>query len=87
MTHQEIIVTFGPILALILGNAAFIIPLFLWNRAESRSDWRLMDSKMESFRAENGQIMRSMENTINAIQQEIKDFHGRLCEIEERNRK
>jgi len=26
-------------------------------------------------------------NQIAAIQQEIKDFHGRLCAIEERNKK
>jgi len=56
------------ILALILGNAALIIPLFLWNRSESRSDYR------------------HMEALIRSIQEEIKDFHGRLCTIEERNR-
>ena len=60
--------TWEPILALILGNAAFIIPMFLWNRAESRSD------------------MRMMLRMIDAIQKEMKDFHARLCVIEERNR-
>lgn len=69
--------------SLFLANSALI----LWFRSESRQDWRLMDSKMESFRAENSQFIRSMENTLKAIQQEIKDFHGRLCAIEERNRK
>ena len=69
--------------SLFLANAALIV----WFRSESRADWRLMDSKMESFRAENGQIMRSMENTIHAIQQEMKDFHARLYAIEERNKK
>ncbi len=68
--------------SLFLANAALI----LWFRSESRADWRLMDSKMESFRAENSQFIRAMENTIKAIQQEIKDFHGRLCAIEERNK-
>lgn len=71
------------ILTLFFANAALIV----WFRSESRQDWRLMDSKMESFRAENGQIIRSMENTINAIQQEMKDFHARLYSIEERNKK
>ena len=69
------------VIALFLANAGLIV----WFRAESRQDWRLMDSKMESFRAENGQIIRSMENTIKAIQQEMKDFHARLYSIEERN--
>jgi hypothetical protein len=55
------------ILTLFFANAALIA----WFRAESRQDWRLMDSKMESFRAETGQILRS-------IQEEIKDFHGKL---------
>lgn len=60
------------ILALILGNSAFIIPLFLWNRAESRSDIRHMDNKLESTR-----------ELVRAIHDEMKDFHNRLCRIEE----
>jgi hypothetical protein len=60
---------FEHILTLILGNVALIVPLFLWNRSESRSD------------------MRHMLAIIDTIQKEIKDFHGRLCAIEERNRK
>jgi hypothetical protein len=60
---------FTDILTLILGNAALIIPLFLWNRSESRADARMMLGMVQ------------------AIQKEIQDFHGRLCTIEERNRK
>jgi hypothetical protein len=62
--------------SLFLANAGLII----WFRSESRSDWRHMDSKMESFRAENGLLIK-------AIQEEMKDFHKRLCEIETRNKK
>ncbi len=65
------------ILALILGNGALIIPLFLWNRAESRSDIRHMDTKVETF-------MNGIRQDIKAIHEEIKDFHSRLCEIEQR---
>jgi hypothetical protein len=79
MDWTEISKSVAPILALILGNAAFIVPLFLWNRSESRADIRVMDSKLESFRAETTALIQS-------IQQEMKDFHGRLCAIEERNR-
>jgi len=72
MDWQQIANCIAPITALILGNAAFIIPLFLWNRSESRADYR------------------HMENCVNAqltgIREEIKDFHGRLCIIEERNK-
>jgi hypothetical protein len=53
------------IASLFLANAGLII----WFRSESRSDWRMMDSK------------------IDAIQQEIKDFHARLCVIEESRKK
>ena len=58
-------------LTLILGNAAVIIPLFLWNRSESRDDIRHMDAKLESTR-----------ELVRAIYDESKDFHTRLCDIE-----
>jgi hypothetical protein len=38
------------------------------------------DKKTEEHRKETSEILR-------AIQLEIKDFHGRLCAIEERNKK
>ena len=63
------------ILALVLGNSALIIPLFLWNRSESRADVRHMDAKLESTR-----------ELVRAIYEESKDFHSRLCRIEERNK-
>jgi len=46
--------------------------LILWFRSESRSDWRQMDAKFDAH--------------LTAIHEEMKDFHGRLCAIEERNR-
>ncbi len=63
------------IITLVLGNAAVIIPLFLWNRSESRADIRHMDAKLESTR-----------ELVRAIYDESKDFHARLCDIE-RSRK
>ncbi len=38
------------------------------------------DKKTEEHRKETSDILR-------AIQQEMKEFHGRLCAIEERNKK
>jgi len=38
------------------------------------------DKKMEEHRKETSDILRG-------IHQEMKDFHGRLCSIEERNKK
>ena len=56
------------------------IVLFLWARGESRSDIRNMDNKMDAWRNETISL-------INAIKEEMKDFHGRLCAIEEKNKK
>jgi hypothetical protein len=47
--------------------------LFLWNRTESRADYRHLETSVNSI--------------IEAIRQDMKDFHGRLCAIEERARK
>ncbi len=38
------------------------------------------------FRSESRNDWRHMDNQVRAIQEEIKDFHGRLCTIEERNK-
>lgn len=46
-----------------------VFGLFLWNRAEGRSD------------------ARHLQSLIEAIRQDVKDFHGRLCAIEERRNK
>lgn len=53
------------LLFLFFANAGMAI----WFRAESRSDWRHMDAK------------------IDAIHEEMKQFHGRLCAIEESRNK
>ena len=64
------------LVALVLPNIAII----LWFRAESRSDWRHLDAKMDAMQKETNSI-------ITAIREDIKDFHGRLCAIEEKNKK
>lgn len=63
------------ILGVFIANAAMIIPLFLWVRAESRNDTRHMDNKLDAYRLET-------KSMIEAIREEIKDFHNRLCKIE-----
>ena len=59
------------ILGVFIANAAMIIPLFLWNRAEARADSRHTDEKLESTR-----------ELVRAIHDEVKDFHKRLVEVE-----
>lgn len=53
--------------------------MFFWNRSESRSDIRHMDTKFEEHR-------REVNSLLKAIHDEMSDFHARLCSIEERYR-
>lgn len=62
------------------------VGLFIWNRTESRADSRHMDAKLESNRNLSMQIHKENQQVISAIYQEMKDFHGRLCSIEERRK-
>lgn len=56
-----------------------MVGLFAWNRAEVNSDRREASYSREEDRKE-------IINLIKSIETEIKDFHGRLCAIEERNK-
>ncbi len=49
-----------------------VVGLFVWNRTESRADNRHNDAKLESTR-----------ELVRAIHDEMRDFHNRLCKIEE----
>lgn len=53
-----------------------IVSVFLWCRSDAKDDYRQMQQRTEAL--------------IDAIRQEshaeMKDFHGRLCAIEERNK-
>lgn len=57
-----------------------VFGLFIWNRTESRSDARHMDTQLRA----NSELIREVHNQIHA---EMKDFHGRLCAIEEKNKR
>jgi len=56
-----------------------VFGLFLWNRSESRSDIRNIQQEIAADR-------RDILGLIKSIQEEIRDFHGRLCAIEERRK-
>lgn len=64
------------VLGVFIANASLFISMFLWVRSEARTDNRHMDAKLESTR-----------ELVRAIYEETKDFHNRLCLIEERNPK
>lgn len=73
---MELNETWMQILAVIGTNVA----LFVWARTEASNDRRQFQTETANDRREILQIIRS-------IQEEIRDFHGRLCAIEERNKK
>jgi len=56
-----------------------IAGLFFWNRTESRADYRHMEARNDAREARTAAIL-------DAIKDEIKDFHGRLCAIEEKRK-
>jgi len=63
-------ITFVTVLVGFIAIIGSNIGLFLWNRSESRSDMRAMESRTFSL--------------LEGINKEIKDFHGRLCSLEAR---
>lgn len=74
------------VLITIFGNLAWILPLFFWVRSESRADIRHMQAQLDSIRdltyaiREEGRVFRMQ------WMEESKDFHNRLCSIEERRK-
>lgn len=68
------------VLTIIGSNIAFTLTLWLWSRSESRADIRAVNALVEAIRADTKAFQE-------AVRVEMKDFHGRLCAIEERNRK
>lgn len=54
-----------------------VFGLFIWNRTEGRADARHMDTQLRA----NSELIRAVHAEIH---QEMKDFHGRLCALEEK---
>ena len=59
----------------VIANLVFTLTLWLWNRTESNADRRTAHEDR-----------KDILNLIRAIEYEMKDFHGRLCAIEERRK-
>ena len=64
------------ILLAIWGLFGAVLGLFFFFFSESREDYRHVETQLDGMR-----------DLIAAIHAEMKDFHGRLCAIEERNKK
>lgn len=59
--------------------AISVFGLFIWNRTESRNDNR----HLQDMISDHDKFYRDI---LKEIKEENKDFHGRLCELEERSR-
>ncbi len=77
MEYAQILTTILGILGVIIGNASFVIPLFLWARSEARSDFRHLLEVTDAIRSESRDL-------IDEIQKEMRDFHSRLISLETR---
>lgn len=72
-----------------------IAGLFLWNRTEARNDNRSLEQKMQNLEqkmhADMSQLEQKLElkmdSVIKVLQDSMRDFHGRLCSLEEKNKK
>ncbi len=71
------------VITILGGNMA----LFLWATRQARTDYLHLDKKLDENRKETSQMIKETGQIVKAIQEEIKDFHNRLCIIEERNKK
>lgn len=61
------------VLSIILGQAALYFPIFLWLRNEANNDRRELANAIMDLRKD--------------MTTEFRDFHGRLCAIEEGRKK
>lgn len=67
------------VLTILGGNTA----LFLWATRQARTDFLHLDKKMDENRKETSQILKGIQQEVQGIQSEMKDFHNRLIKIEE----
>lgn len=62
------------------GFILTIAGMFFWNRTEGNADRREIATILREMKEENKQFREKWAD-------ETKEFHGRLCAIEERSRK
>lgn len=79
MDLTQFYILLGTTGGLFLAGLATMISLFLWVRSEGNNDRRHFLDVQASDR-------RDILGLIRSIEQEMKDFHGRLCSIEERSK-
>lgn len=75
MDGATLLTAAGTVITIVGSNIALIGWL--------RSDMKSFEAKIEGWK---DQFSRDMASYKGEVQQEMKDFHGRLCQIEERNK-
>jgi len=63
-------------MGIIIAMGAIVVTLFLWSRGEANADRRDIVN-----------LIVAIKEDVQLVQLEMKDFHNRLCSIEERKRK
>ena len=69
------------VLTIVFANVGLCLTLFLWLRKEANADRKELSSTLAAF-AESGR--KEMKEFKEMWAQESKEFHGRLCTIEEK---
>lgn len=75
--HWDQILT---VFAVIITNLGTVIGLYLHTDAKMENHRKDLETKIDENRKETNAILE-------AIRQDIKEFHGKLCALEERNKK
>ena len=76
---KELTIYLAEFIVLIISMAG----MFFWSISESKEDKRVLFAMINENRIE---LQSTMNANMGAIQAEMKDFHGRLCAIEEKNK-
>lgn len=72
--------TWIQVLTIIMGNVSICLTMFLWVRKEANADRKELAAGIVESRKEMSDFRKMWA-------QETKEFHGRLCSIEERMKK
>ena len=75
------------VFAIVATNLGTVIALYFQLDRKLDEQRKETTQKLDEQRKETTAILLGIQQEINGIQQEMKDFHGRLCSIEERKNK
>lgn len=77
----------GLIIAIVgtgIGIIAVVLAMFFWLRSEANDDRRNMQDIQREDRKDLLQLTRNIENVVQAIQSEMKDFHRELLTLQKK---